>query len=96
VGFGLDREYLGNGRRVVGEVEAVASADLQHPPGQASQQSATVLGRALGVQGRTEAGKPASEARMPLPGGGRRSVQADHDALLTTLADVPRQDYLAP
>jgi hypothetical protein len=33
----------------MGEVEAVASADLQHPAGQAGEQGATVLDGALGV-----------------------------------------------
>jgi hypothetical protein len=47
--LGLHSEDLGGGRRVVGEVEAVAGADLQHPAGQAGQQRAAMLDGALGV-----------------------------------------------
>jgi hypothetical protein len=80
----------------VGEVEAVAGADLQHPTGQASQQGATVLGRALGVLGRTEAGNTRAKigCRFQVMGGGRSRLAMTRS--FTTLADVRRRDYRAP
>lgn len=48
--LGLDREDLGDARRVVLEVRAVASAKLDHPPGQAIEQPPAVLVLALGLR----------------------------------------------
>jgi hypothetical protein len=65
----LDGEQFGGRWRVVGEVEAAAGADLQDPAGQAGEESAAVLERALGVHGRADPGEHAGEDRVSLAGG---------------------------
>jgi hypothetical protein len=65
----LDGEQLGDRWRVVGEVEAVAGADLQDPAGQAGEEGAAVLEGALGVHGRAGPGEDAGEDRVSLAGG---------------------------
>jgi hypothetical protein len=89
--LGLHREHLGDRGRVVGEVEAVAGADLHDPAGQAGEEGAAVLEGALGVHGRADPGVDASEDGMSLAGGGR----AGHAFASVWLAELPPRDYPA-
>jgi hypothetical protein len=47
VRLGLDRDDLGDGGRVVGEVQAVADADFQHPAVEIGEELVAVLADAL-------------------------------------------------
>jgi hypothetical protein len=49
VWLGLDRDHFGDAGRVVLEVQAVACADLDHPPLEAGEQPAAVLGPAAAL-----------------------------------------------
>jgi hypothetical protein len=79
VGLGLHGQDLGDGGRVVREVEAVAGADLQDPPLQAGEQPPAVVAD-LGVHEVADPGIAAGEQGMadrPGPAecdGGHRSV----------------------
>ena len=66
--LGLHSEDLGDGRRVVGEVEAVGGTDFQDPTGQAGEQLSSVVEGALGVHGRTDPGIDAGPDRVALTG----------------------------
>jgi hypothetical protein len=67
-GFGFDGEDLGDGGRVVGEVEPVASADLQDAPGQLGKQLASARA-GLRFDGLAEAWVDARKDRMAACGG---------------------------
>jgi hypothetical protein len=83
--LGLHGQDLGDRWRVVGEVEAVAGADLEHPAGQAGEEGAPVLEGALGVHGRADAGVDASEDRVAFAGGWRDG----HACSCVELAGLP-------
>jgi hypothetical protein len=86
--LGLHSEDLGDGRRVVGEIQAIAGAHLQHLAVQAGQQRAAVLDGALGVHGRADPGVEAGEDRVSL---GR--WPAGHAVTSVGLVDLPLRDY---
>jgi hypothetical protein len=61
----------------VGEVAAVAGADLEHPAGQAGEQGAAEVGGALGIHGRADAGIDPSEDRVAWRSSGWRRFGHD-------------------
>jgi hypothetical protein len=69
VALGLDGQHLAHLRRVVGKVEAVAGAELDHPAGEPGQQLATVPHDVR----RLRAPAQAREPRMADLGGHRAS-----------------------
>ena len=78
----LDRDHVNDRGRVVGEVEALPGAELEHRPAKAFQESASVLGRAAPLC-RTRcleihACEPG--ARQVCGGGGRHVVLGIHAA----------------
>ena len=60
VGFRLDRDHLGDRGRVVGEVEAVAGSDFDHPSGRAADERLAVSSDTL-FHEEARAGVPAGE-----------------------------------
>jgi hypothetical protein len=74
VGLGLDCQHIGDDWPGVGEVEAVAGADLQHPAGQVSEQGAAVLDGVLDSMAGAGPGIDASEDRVLLAGRSERKM----------------------
>ena len=64
VGLGLDGDDLGDGRRVVAEVQAVARSDLDHAAGEAGEHLGPVLRAALALDAGAGRGVEAGEDRV--------------------------------